>query len=880
MTSEEHDHPYRNPALPIDERVQDLLGRMTLEEKAAQTASPFGSAVDVHNPPPTGWGSATAALSTLGLPPREAAKKGNELQRKHVEGTRLGIPVLLAEEALIGLKVQGATTYPDAIAQAATWEPELIEKMSRAIGMQMARMGVRQALSPLADVARDPRWGRVEETYGEEPYLVGFMATAFVRGLQETNHHAPVIATLKHFIGYGASDGGRNTDPAQIGQNELREVHGVPFEMAIRTGKAKGVMPAYNTLDGVPVTGSKKYLHDLLRRDYGFDGIVTSDLNAVSQLYTKHGTAADSVEAFAQALRAGVDLDLDNGVNSDHIVEAVKTGVLAEEDLDRAVASVLQAKFQLGLFEQPYANLDEVPESLDSDEERALARTLAEKSVVLLQNEPVNGAPLLPLDQKVGTIAVIGPNADRPMGQLGNYSYQVLDSMTKRFALAADPQARLENSDAAAAGADDAELLVESVPVVTFLDGIRRRVGSDTTVLYERGCPIAAEDRSGFDAAVAAAQTADVAVLVVGDQAGIGSYGTVGEGIDSTDCALPGVQRELVEAVAATGTPTVVVLSHGRPYALKWMTETVPAILTSFFGGEEAGNAVASVIFGDVNPAGRLPMSMLQSAAAAPLPYWRTLQPSSYFNGDTAAVFPFGHGLSYTQFEYQDVTTGSSEAPTGSTMQLTFTVTNTGDRAGEEVVQVYGRDMIGRTARRGRVLVAFKRIALAPGVVAKITVDVPTSMFALWDTESGWVVEPGLIRFYIGGSSASTPLQARVTLTGTDYFPGTDRALFSTVSVETGEYKEFAAQIAAASSSDIGLVPPVTAESTVRDWLDHPVGGELLRAMMGGASEEMLAPAMGLTLSQLAYYSQGQFPDSAVDDLVAKVKSASVAASV
>ncbi|WP_416416378.1 glycoside hydrolase family 3 N-terminal domain-containing protein [Paenarthrobacter aromaticivorans] len=873
MTSE--DHPYRNPALPVEERIQDLLGRMTLEEKAAQTASPFGSAVDVHNPPPTGWGSATAALSTLGLPPREAAEKGNELQRKHVEDTRLGIPVLLAEEALIGLKVQDATTYPDAIAQAATWEPELIEEMSRAIGLQMTRMGVRQALSPLADVARDPRWGRVEETYGEEPYLVGSMATAFVRGLQDTTDHAPVIATLKHFIGYGASDGGRNTDPAQIGQNELREVHGVPFEMAIRTGGAKGVMPAYNTLDGVPVTGSKKYLTDLLRTDYGFDGLITSDLNAVSQLYTKHGTAANNAEAFAQALRAGVDLDLDNAVNSDHIAEAVRTGVLAEADLDRAVASVLRAKFRLGLFEQPYANLDEVPETLDTDQERALARKLAEKAVVLLQNKPVNGTPLLPLRQKGGTIAVIGPNADRAMGQLGNYSYQVLDSMTKRFALAADPQARLNNSEAAAAGADGAELLVKSVPVVTFLEGIRRRAGADTNVLYERGCPVAAEDRSGFDAAVAAAQSADVAVLVVGDQAGIGSYGTVGEGLDSTDCALPGVQREMVEAVIATGTPTVVVLSHGRPYALGWMTQSVPAILTSFFGGEEAGNAVASVIFGDVNPAGRLPMAMLQSAAAAPLPYWRTLQQSSYFDSATAAVFPFGHGLSYTEFLYRDLVVSSQEVATDSTIQLTFTVTNVGDTAGEEVVQVYGRDVIGRTARRGRILAGFRRIALVPGAAAKISVDVPASMFALWDSEDGWVVEPGMIRFYVGASSANTPLQTKVMLTGNEHFPGPDRDLFSTVSVEIGEYEEFAAQIAATLSSERAPVLPVTAESTIRDWLDHPVGGDLLRAMMGGVDEDMLASAMGMTLKQVAYYSQGQISDSVVDDLVAKAQYAS-----
>src|SRR3954469_22923896 len=285
--------PYRDSSLPVEDRVRDLLARMTLEEKAAQTAAPFGTVVDVHTPPLTGWGCAAAALSTLGLPPRETADAGNELQRKHVEDTRLGIPVLLAEEALIGLKVRDATTFPDAIAQAATWDPELVEAMARTIGTQMARLGVRHALSPLADVARDPRWGRVEETYGEDPRLVGTMATAFVRGIQEAVPGVPLIATLKHFLGYSASDGGRNTDAAQLGPRELREVHGLPFEMAIRTGGARGVMPAYNAIDGAPVTGSKPYLTGLLRDELGFDGLIISDLAAVSQLQTKHGTAED-----------------------------------------------------------------------------------------------------------------------------------------------------------------------------------------------------------------------------------------------------------------------------------------------------------------------------------------------------------------------------------------------------------------------------------------------------------------------------------------------------------------------------------------------------------------------------------------------------------
>ncbi|WP_316317554.1 glycoside hydrolase family 3 N-terminal domain-containing protein [Clavibacter michiganensis] len=862
--------PYRDPSLPTMERVRDLLGRMTLEEKAAQIACPFGTAVDVHRPPQEGWGTAVAALAALGEVPREAARLGNELQRKHVEETRLGIPVLLAEEALIGLKVRSATTFPDALAQAATWDTDLIEAMAKTIGVQMARLGVRQALSPLADVSRDPRWGRVEETYGEEPYLVGSMATAFVRGLQGAEEDTPLIATLKHFVAYGASDGGRNTDAAHLGHSELHEVYALPFEMAIRVGGAQGVMPAYNSIDGVPVTGSAEYLVGLLRDRLGFEGLITSDLEAVSQLFPKHGTAADIPHAFAQALRAGVNADLDNTVSTRVILEAVHEGLLSIDELDAAAAGSLRAKLELGLFERPYVDLDRVPETLDSESDRALSRAVAEKSVILLRNAPVNGTPLLPLPDSPQTIAVIGPNADRLMGQLGNYSYQVLDSMTRRFAQAANPQARMESAQAM--GADNADLLVDSVPVVTFLDGIRSRAHADSKIVYAAGCPVAAEDRSGIAAAVALARTADVVILVVGDQSGIGAFGTVGEGLDSVTCELPGVQRELVEAVAASGTPTVAVLSHGRPFVLGWMTEKVPAIVSSLFGGEEAGTAVASVLFGDVNPAGRLPIAMLTSVGAAPLPYWRTLQPSHYVDGTSTAVFPFGHGLSYTDFAYRDLAIGSPEVSTDGVVRLEFTVENVGARAGEEVVQVYGQDVIGSTVRRGRVLVGFRRFALEPGEAVRVCIDVPTSMFALWNGTRGWVVEPGLLRFYIGGSSARTPLQARVTLTGGEHEPGDQRPLFSSITlrdVEPGDRLD-----GGADAFDAGAIRRVTAESTIREWLDHPIGGPALRSALGGIEENLLSAAFGLTLTKMALYSQGAITDETVERLITVVERA------
>ncbi|GAA3383458.1 glycoside hydrolase family 3 N-terminal domain-containing protein [Cryptosporangium minutisporangium] len=863
-------HPYRDVSRPVDDRVADLLGRMTLPEKAAQLAAPFASLVDVHTPPPNGWGGVVAALASLELPPRQIVARINELQRTHVEDTRLGIPVLVAEEALVGLKIQGATTYPDAIAQAATWNPELIERMATAIGTQMARTGVRQALSPLADTARDPRWGRVEETYGEEPYLVGSIANAFVRGLQGADAGTPLVATVKHFLGYSASNGGRNTDSASIGPRELREVHSVPFERVIRDAGARGIMPAYVDIDGEPVTGSRTYLTDLLRDELGFDGLVMSDLGAVSQLHTKHGTADSEAAASAQAVQAGVHLDLDMRVRTDSVIEAVDAGLLPVADLDRAVSSILRTKFELGLFERPYVDLDTVPDTLDPAETRELARTIAEQSVVLLRNEPVNGAPLLPLDPATATIAVLGPNADRLLGQLGNYSYQVLDSVTKRFAQAADPTARADEAGlAGATGADGARLLVESVPVVTFLDGIRARV-PEATVLYEPGCLVQAEDRSGIPAAVEAAKAADVAVVVVGDQSGINGFGTVGEGLDSATCELPGVQRELVEAVLATGTPTVVVLSHGRPYSLKWMADSVPAILTSWFGGEEAGTAVASVLFGDVNPAGRLPVSFLDFAGSAPLPYWRAAQAPTYVEGRAGATFAFGHGLSYTSFEYHDVEIGRAEVPTDDEVEIGFTVVNTGERAGDEVVQVYGQDTIGRTARPRRKLVAFRRVSLEPGAAVRVTATVPASMFALWDPTEGWLVEPGKIKLFIGGSSARIDLHTSITLTGDVHRPGPDRPLSSSVSAVAVDPD--AEPTAPSSAAGVAAAAPLTGDNTVLEWLDHPVGGRLLRGLLQGQDEEILAPAFGMPLRQVALYSGGRIPVETVDRLVTEAQ--------
>ena len=855
---------YRDPARPADERVRDLLARMTLEEKSAQLTAPFGNTVDVHSPPAEGWGIAVAALSMLGLPPREAAERANELQRKHVEQTRLGIPVMFGEEALIGLKVRDATTFPDAIAQAATWNPDLVYEMAAAIHGQMVALGVHQALSPLADVARDPRWGRIEETYGEEPYLVGTMATAFVRGLQGDDPDHPVIATLKHFIGYGAGAGGRNADPASIGPRELREVYALPFEMAIREGGARGVMPSYNDIDGSPATGSVELLQNLLRVELGFDGLVISDLGAVGQLHTKHGVADGSAAAMAQALRAGVHLDLASENSAPTIVDAVHRGLLAEDAVDAAVARVLRAKIDAGLFERPFVDLDAVPETLDPEATRALARQIAEQSVILLRNEAVHGDQLLPLDPAVGSIAVIGPNADRPLGQLGNYSYQVLDSVSARFAHAADPTAHA-GDDAALSGrtsADDATLLVESVPVVTFLEGIRRRVSPGTLVRYAVGCAVQALDRGCFAEAIAAAEDSDVAVVVVGEQSGINAFGTVGEGLDSARCELTGVQRELVEAVVATGTPTVVVLSHGRPLALGTLTESAPAIISSLFGGEEAGTAVARVLFGDVNPAGRLPAGMPSEPGVTPVPYWRAAQHSTYQDATLRPAFPFGHGLSYTTFTYDDLRVETRAVPTDGCLRVAFRLTNSGAVAGDEVVQLYAQDPVGRSVRRPRVLVGYRRLRLEAGESTWVTFEVPSTLLAEWTPAEGWIVDPGMVKLFVGASSSDIRLRDQLLLAGSTYRPEAGRRLTSSSALHGA-----APWPDEPPSASAARTPLPTGASTVRAWLDHPLARPLLLEMLGLADESVLEPALGLSLTQVVSYSRGAMAPSLVDDL-------------
>jgi beta-glucosidase-like glycosyl hydrolase len=775
-------------AAPSVDRVGALVAQMTLAEKAAQLLCPFVIAAPDRVVPVTdiGLGGLAWPLSAAEVSPSAAAAAMNAVQARFVEGTRLAIPALFNEEALCGLRVKGATMGPDALGQAATWDPELVEQLAAAYGRQMRSTGIRQVLAPLCDVGADPRWGRVEETYGEDPYLVGTMAAAFVRGIQAPGN----VATLKHFIGYAASDGGRNTDASRIGPVELREVHGLPFEMAIRLAGARAVMCSYQAIDRVPVQGSRELLTGLLRDEYGFRGIVISDLGSVEQLHTRHAVVTSREAAVARSIAAGLDLELCFAADESLLVAAVDAGELSEADVDRAVSNVLALKAELGLLDEPY-----VPETsgldLDSATDRALALEVARRSVVLLRNEPVAGRPVLPIAPEVRTIAVVGPNAGRVAALLGNYNYLVLGSALERQSIAVmDAGRRMSERIAADAESSDPTapaLLLESVPVVTVLDGIRRLAPAGVTVSYAAGCSVGAPDRGGIAEAVALAGQSDVAIVVVGDQAGIFTNATVGEGVDSGSLELPGVQRDLVEAVAATGTPTVVVLTHGRPYVLGWLVDAVPAIVTGWFPGEEGGTALAEVVFGRTSPSGKTPVSFPRHVGVVPAPYNRPpLGGNTYYDVDVEPVFPFGHGLSYTTFEYSDLSIAPAVTTTDGVVTVDVTVTNTGTVDGAEVVQLYLRDPAARTVRPRRELKGFGRVGLPAGAAARMTFELAAERCAIYDPTEGWVVEPGVIDVLVGSSSQDVRAQSSFELTGPVFRPGRDRVLLTPVTVTAG----------------------------------------------------------------------------------------------
>ncbi|MFB6778803.1 glycoside hydrolase family 3 N-terminal domain-containing protein [Streptomyces sp. NPDC056352] len=776
------DGPWRDPSLTPEERVADLVARMTLEEKAAQLygvwvgADADGDGVAPHQNDmvdPVDWdelttrglGQLTRPFGTAPVDPGVGAVSLARAQKRIVEAGRFGIPALAHEECLAGFTAWGATAYPVPLSWGAAWNPDLVTEMAHRIGRDMRSVGVHQGLAPVLDVVRDLRWGRVEETIGEDPYLVATIGTAYVRGLES----AGIVATLKHFAGYAASAGARNLAPVRSGTREMADVTLPPFEMALREGGARSVMSSYTEIDGVPTAADPVLLTELLRDTWGFNGTVVADYFGIGFLETLHKVAADRSDAARLALTAGVDVELPT-VRSygDALVAAVQEGAVAEELVDRALHRVLLQKCELGLLDPEWSPLPAVlagadPEQaretvdLDPPENRALARQLAEQAVVLLAN-PGDALPL----RGDGRIAVVGPRADDALAMLGCYSFP------------------------SHVGVSHPEVPM-GIEIPTVLEALRAEFpGAD--IGSAAGCDVDGTDTSGIEAAAELARHADVCVAVLGDRAGLFGRGTTGEGCDAADLALPGVQGELLDALLATGTPVVLVLLTGRPYALGRWADRTAATVQAFFPGEEGGPALAGVLSGRVNPSGRLPVSVPQGPGGQP---WTYLQPplglaSGVSNLDPTPLHPFGHGLSYTSFEWEAGATPPAEIPTDGSTDIELTVRNSGDREGAEVVQLYVHDPVAQTTRPEARLIGYARVQLAAGQARRVRFHFHADLVSFTGIGGRRIVEPGDLELRLATSSAADDVKqtVKLRLTGPERTVDHRRRLVCDTSIE------------------------------------------------------------------------------------------------
>ncbi|WP_341716163.1 glycoside hydrolase family 3 N-terminal domain-containing protein [Micromonospora sp. FIMYZ51] len=769
---------WRDPTLRPDERADALIPLMSLEEKVAQLVglwvgadasgegvAPHQNDMVEHTPPwpeaiRHGLGQLTRPFGTAPVDPALGARSLAASQAQIVAASRFGIPAQVHEECLTGFAAWRATVHPAPLSWGAAFDPTLVEEMAGWIGRSMRAVGVHQGLAPVLDVTRDYRWGRTEETIGEDPYLVGTIGAAYVRGLEQ----AGVVATLKHFAGYSASRGGRNLAPVPMGPRELADVILPPFEMALRLGGARSVMHSYAEIDGVPVAADEQLLTRVLREQWGFGGTLVADYFAVRFLETLHGVAADAGEAAGLALRAGIDVELPTtDAYGAPLVAAVRAGAVDEALVDRALRRVLIQKVELGLLDEEWpgrpADLDEV--RLDDEGSRETALRLARQSVVLLRNR--DGLLPLAADRHV---ALVGPVADDPMAMLGCYSFPLH------------------------VGVHHPEHGV-GVEIPSLRAALQRR---HPRLTHVPGTDITGDDTSGIAAAVEAAAEADVCVLAVGDRAGMFGRGTSGEGCDAADLQLPGVQAELVRAVLATGTPVVLLVLSGRPYALGAAVDDAGAIVQAFFPGQLGGQALAEVLTGEVNPSGRLPVSVPRHAGGLPgtylaPPLGRRTRVSSV---DPTPAFPFGHGLSYTTFEWSDAqVTGGTGAtdrpvdwPVDGEVTVGVTVRNTGARSGTEVVQLYLHDPVAQTTRPVVRLIGYARVPVAPGAAARVTFVVPADLTSFTGVRGRRVVEPGAVWLRLGRSSGETVESLALRLVGDERETGHHRQLVCRVSVE------------------------------------------------------------------------------------------------
>jgi len=774
------DRPASGSPEDAGREVDALIARMTLEQKTAQLVGAWLGAnadggdvaprqheltevIDVDLMIPGGLGQITRPFGTVPVDPALGALSLLRLQQRLVAEGAHRLPAVAHEECLAGFAAWGATAYPVPLSWGASFDPDLVERMARRIGEDMASVGIHQGLAPVLDVVRDARWGRVEETVGEDPYLIGTVGAAYVRGLES----AGVIATLKHFVGYSASRTGRNLAPVSMGPRERADVMLPPFEMVLRDGKPRSVMNSYTDTDGVPSAADRDLLTGLLRDEWGFEGTVVSDYFAIAFLKLQHAVAGDWGEAAALALEAGIDVELPTvRTYGAPLIAAVREGRVDESVVDTALRRVLVQKADLGLLDPEWSpvppalagrDLSDIEAlrgtvDLDPPQNRELARELAEQAVVLLRNDGI-----LPLAPAPSTkIAVIGPTGDDWAAVLGCYSFPLH------------------------VGAHHPEVPI-GIEIPTLLDAVRAEFPG-ATVTHAEGTTISGGETAGIPAAVALAKEADVVILALGDRAGLFGRGTSGEGSDVESLTLPGAQAELLAAVLDAGTPVVLTLLAGRPYFLGAAVTDSAAIVQTFFLGEEGGGAIAGVLSGRVNPSGRLPVSVPASPGAQPSTYLaaplaRTNEVSSVA---VDAAYPFGTGLSYTSFEWADAVAESATVGTDGTVQISVSVRNVGDREGSDVVQVYLNDPVASIVRPVQRLIGFRKVSLAPGESVRLDLEVPTDLVSFTGLSGQRIVEPGALVFGFGRSSGDIPLTVDVTLDGPVRPVGGDRAFHLT----------------------------------------------------------------------------------------------------
>jgi beta-glucosidase len=753
--------PYKNPDLPVEERISDLISRMTLEEKTAQLRGammPMGrpgtdaqsSTADREGEslPDEAEGLLKDGLGEIARPsgmrgPREMAEFTNTIQKWVQENTRLGIPILFHEECLHGHSARKGTSFPQALALSSTWDPDLVEAVFSATALEVRSRGAQQCLTPVLDLARDPRWGRTEETYGEDPFLASRIGVAAVRGFQGTGpsiDKSHVVATAKHYAVHGQPEGGTNTAPGNYSERIIREQFLKPFEAAVKEGNIQSVMASYNEVDGIPMHANPYYLDEILRQEWGFEGLVVSDYNGIRRLRTEHYVAASKEESAELALESGVDIELPDGEDFSTLNDLVEQGKLSEKYVDRAVARVLRLKFLTGLFDDPFVEPAKAEEVTNRSDHQKLALLAAHKAITLLKNE----GNLLPLDKdRYKRIAVVGPNADAV--RLGGYS-----GWPERG--------------------------------VSILEGIKNKVGKSVEVLYAEGCKItetgagmfASEVKLGdpklnaqrISEGVQTARRADLIILALGgnELTAREAWGTNHLG-DRSSLDLAGNQNELVEKILALKKPVVVFLLHGRPNSIPYIAEKVPAILEGWYLGQEGGTAVADVLFGDVNPGGKLTVTVPRSTGQLPVYYYR--KPTAqmhYMDSTREPLYPFGWGLSYTTFEYSNLSVSPDSTGTSGSVEVRVQVTNTGKVRGDEVVQLYIRDEVSTVTRPVQELKGFRRITLDPGETQTVEFTLGQDAFSFLNRDMQPVVEPGTFKIMVGGNSVDL-IETTLTVT-------------------------------------------------------------------------------------------------------------------